>query len=95
MASHRKSFDFRTFLEIYLFVLVCEQTGTKLPALLPPFEKAKTTRDEPELFSLVKGLRKRYKILMGSFCKMGSLFIEKWVHFFCKNGFEFNDRMIL
>ena len=36
---------------------------------------------------------------MGSFCKMGSLFLEngftffrKWVHFFAKNGFKFNDR---
>ena len=29
------------------------------------------------LFCFVKGLRKGYKILMGSFCKMGSLFLQK------------------
>ena len=39
----------------------------------------------------VKGLRKGYKIKMGSFCKMGSLFIENRFTFSAKNGFKFNE----
>ena len=47
-------------------------------------QKAKGTH-KASLLLFVKGLWKGYKILMGSFCKMGSLFIE--------NGFTFLQKM--